>query len=185
MVDPINFTNFNRTPAELEEVALFSVLVAGKNAVSTAKALDRFLGDTKAPFAFVRKIPLEKLPAILKSVGIGCYERKALYLHHLVHSGVDLKTCTEDDLVAMPGIKYKTANMFLMHTRQGYRGGCLDTHILKYLRDLGHKVPKSTPQSRKRYREIQDIYFKIAESLGVDPTTLDLEVWRKYSGHAA
>jgi hypothetical protein len=41
MVDPQFVTKFDRTQRELEEFAMFSVCVAGKNASHIAKAVDR------------------------------------------------------------------------------------------------------------------------------------------------
>lgn len=193
MVDPVNLTNFGRTVPELEEVALFAVLVAGKNAMTTVKMLDRFLQHTHQvhclstwqPFQSVRPYSERVLSAMLRSFGFGCYTSKAKSVHQLVHGGLDLRTCSLEDLVAVHGVGFKTANMFLMHTRRGYRACCLDTHILKYLRDRGFDVPKASPQSAKKYREVQDIFLGVADEMGVDPTELDLRIWREYSGHEA
>ena len=43
MIDPIHMTQYGKTETQLEETLLFACCVAGKNAISTAKALDRFL----------------------------------------------------------------------------------------------------------------------------------------------
>ncbi len=43
MIDPRKVTKFDRTPEELEEFLLFSVVVAGKGAFQQAKKLDEFI----------------------------------------------------------------------------------------------------------------------------------------------
>lgn len=193
MVDPINLTDFNRTIEELEEVALFGVLVAGKNAIRTSNSLEelmkwsheKWMLPRRMPFHAIKLIGEKDLPETLLRFGFGCYNNKARSIYDLVTSDLNLKTCKLEDLVGIYGIGFKTAQMFLMHTRRGYKGCCLDTHLLKHLRSLGYKVPKSTPQSKKRYMQIQEVYLQLAESMGVDPTELDLQIWRQYSGNAA
>lgn len=84
MVDPINFTNFKRSLVELREVALFSVLVAGKNALNTAKSLETFLLAAHCklgiyvnppkygfcPFKVLSQFTLAELPQMLKDSGM-------------------------------------------------------------------------------------------------------------------
>lgn len=191
MVDPVNFTNYNRTDVELEETILFGVCVAGKNAITTARALDRFLSRAHLvyfmknflPFQCLRNYEKEEIAEMLLASGIGCYNIKGESIHKLVNSGINLRTCTEDDLDDIYGIGLKTATLFLMHTREGYRAACLDVHILKHLKKLGYDVPKTTPGSRKKYKEIQKIFLELADKSGLSPADYDLALWREYSGH--
>jgi len=191
MVDPINFTNYNRTDNELQEVLIFGLLVAGKNALTTSRLLDALLRDFShigdSPFEIVRRFELDRLPklsTVLKDYGFGCYNMKAKGLYELVRSGVNLRTCTADDLEKIRGIGPKTANLFLMHTRKAYRGCCIDTHILKFLKEKGYDVPKSTPTGRK-YKQIEKIFLTICDAMSMSPADLDLKVWRYYSGHSS
>lgn len=190
MVDPVNFTNYNRTDAELEETLLFSICVAGKNAMSTARAIEKFLSrvHTKRagfyPFKHLREYSQAEIVQSLWSAGIGCQTIKGRGIYELVNSGLDLRTCTEDDLDAIYGIGLKTATLFLMHTRKGYRAACLDVHILRHLKKLGYDVPKTTPGSKKKYKEIQTIFLKLADEAKMLPADYDLALWREYSGHA-
>lgn len=193
MVDPVNFTNFNRTVVELEEVALFSVLVAGKNALNTAKSLEIFLASAHwklgiynrfCPFHAVRQFSLEELPQMLKDSGIGCYTSKSKSIHQLVHSGLDLISCTVDDLEKIHGIGPKTARMFVLHTRPDVNVAVLDVHILRYMADNGIDVPASTPSGR-RYKKLETIFLGLAQKAKKTVAEFDLEIWRKYSGREA
>jgi thermostable 8-oxoguanine DNA glycosylase len=184
MIDPVNFTNYQRNNAELEECLLFCVLVAGKNAKLTARLLENLLISLpgNSPFDKCRQIPTaEECSFILAKHRFGCYNMKGKAVHQLVRSGLDLRSCRLEDLLKIHGIRYKTANFFLLHTRKGYVAACLDTHILKFLRERGHVVSRFTPQSVKKYRELERIFLKIAEEEKMTPTDLDLQIWRKYS----
>ena len=47
LIDPKQLTNFNRTDAELEALAIFSIAVASKNALTTANLIGKVLGEAK------------------------------------------------------------------------------------------------------------------------------------------
>jgi len=182
MVDPIKFTNFNRTTDELEEVLLFTVLVAGKNALTTAKSLDKllhFIGwRYGSPFEYLKKYTQPALKGLLHIHGIGCYTHKAKAVHQLVNSELDLKKCTTDDLEGIYGIGPKSSRMFILHTRPNSRVACLDVHILHYLRDKGYDVPKVTPSSKKKYKDVEDLFLEVAK--GKNIAEFDLEIWNLY-----
>lgn len=187
MIDPKNITDFNASDEKLEELAFFWVLAAGKNGVVAAKNLDRFLTAERSqygnltPFKIIQKIITEKrnLALILRDFGIGCYNLKAETLKKLAHSGLNLRTCTTDDLEKIKGIGCKSSRCFIIHTRPNQKLAGLDVHNLKYLRDLGFDVPKHTP-SGKKYGMIEKIYLKEVEKSGKDTATFDLEIWNQY-----
>jgi thermostable 8-oxoguanine DNA glycosylase len=188
MIDPINFTKYDRNENELQEVVVFGLLVAGKNALTTSRLLDALLRDYdhigSGAFEILSHFELEKPPRlsiVLKDYGFGCYNMKAKGLYELVRSGINLRTCTVDDLKKIRGIGLKTANLFLMHTRKDYKGCCVDIHLLKFLRDLGYAVPKSTPSSKKIYHEISKLFIELTDVHGVSTTELDLMIWNAYS----
>lgn len=188
MIDPINFTNFNRTNYELEETLLFGLLVAGKNAITTSRLLDNFIKDFKyegdTPFEVFKRFRMDDVPRLsvaLKDYGFGCYNAKAKGIYQLVRANLNLRTCTVADLEKISGIGMKTANLFLMHTRKDYKGCCIDTHLLKFLRDLGYTVPKSTPSSKKIYYEISKLFIELTDTHGISTTELDLMIWNAYS----
>jgi thermostable 8-oxoguanine DNA glycosylase len=107
-----------------------------------------------------------------------------MWLTATVNSGIDLKTCTVDDLESIPGIGPKTARCFLIHSRPNQQLGALDTHILRYMREQGYDVPKSTPSSKK-YKEVEKKWLKLANEIskktGKTLAEVDLDIWRKYA----
>jgi hypothetical protein len=173
--------------SDIQAFAVFCMCVAGKNGARTERAvealLDRRGGD--GVFAWIRLMAeAGLLEGELRKAGIGQYRKLVRGLSELVNSGLDLRACTVDDLEAIHGIGPKTSRYFLMRTRDGVRHAALDTHILKWLRDMGYAVPKSTPQSRTRYRELEGLYLAEADRLHLDPAELDRAIWATYSRRA-
>jgi len=189
MIDPVNITKFENTDEQLEEVLLFWVLAAGKNAITASNCLERFLIGVHnkfnlslyKPFECIRKIKKEKLPELLKSYGIGCYNNKAKTFYQLVNSNLNLRTCTADDLEKIHGIGMKTSRCFIIHSRRDASYAGLDVHLLSFLKDKGYNVPKQTP-TRKSYLEIEKIFLDIVKNSGMSVAEYDLMIWRQYSG---
>lgn len=211
MVDPTKVTNYNRTQAELEEFLLFCVLVAGKNATTTSKNLERLLDYGRdfskgSPFEIIKALgrkeysksstwlgmwggqeaptPSEEsvLAGLLKGFGFGCYNLKAKGIWITSTSAPDLKTCTPEQLEGIPGVGMKTARYFILHSRENAKVACLDTHVLKWLAYYtGFEVPKHTP-TRKKYLELEKAFLKIAEAMNTTPADLDLKIWNKSRG---
>lgn len=187
MIDPTNITNFDLSNEELEEHMLFWLLVAGKTASVICQRLDAMLTELgglppSSPFeAF--KGHNHSLPDYLKRNGIGCFKLKARGVRHLCRFSINLRTCDVDELEMVPGIGPKTARCFIVHSRPDARYACLDTHVLKYLRDdlRVTDVPISTPQSRRQYERLEAIFLSEADRLGKSSAALDLEVWRRYA----
>ncbi len=187
MVDPINFTNYNRTDNELEEAIIFGLLVAGKTALTTSRMLDALLKDFNhigdSPFEILRHFELDRIPklsVVLKDYGFGCYNMKAKGLYELVRADLNLRTCTIDDLEKIRGIGMKTSRLFVLHTREDAQCIPLDVHILHYLRDLGYEVPKVTPSSKKKYLIIERLCIQLARKEGKTCADWDLDTWNKY-----
>lgn len=189
MVDFTNFTNYGRTYGELEEMALGCVLVAGKNAATTAKLLDNMLSIQRAecelpgcrPFECFMRYTAANMAVILRDFGFGCYRSKGRSVYELVHSGLNLRTCSIEDLEAIHGIGPKTARMFVLHSRRDATCAVLDVHILHYLSDLGYTVPRTTPGSKKKYREVELICQELARRFDKSMAVWDLAVWNLYS----
>jgi endonuclease III len=190
VVDPLNITNYNRTTNELEELGLFWILAANQRGVAAAKSLDEFLktwcfSKKASPFSIVRRVApvpgsFSNLAHELRSVGIRFYNGKAKGLQQLAHSGLDLKTCSVADLEEIHGIGPKTARGFVLHSRPDVKLAVLDTHVLKYLRKLGHEAPKASPTGKK-YRDLEQLFLADAEAKKMTPAELDLKVWREYA----
>ena len=191
MIDPTNFTNYDLDDAQLEEYVLFGIVAAGKNAMAAARGLEKVLrtihdergGNCWRPFETISRFTHAELVDRLKAAGIGCYNLRARGFLALANAGLDLRTCTPEALERIPGIKYKTSRLFVLHTRPGARVACLDVHILKYLRACGYQAPAVTPQSRRKYLELEKIFLELARQKRMSPARLDLKLWREYSGN--
>lgn len=182
MIYPDRITNYNRTNEELEELIVFCVCVAGHNAMTTAQRLDRLftqLSAYVAPFYALRQCQ-EILPRLLRKVGIGCFNKRAEYLKDLINKGLNLRTCSVEDLEKVKGIGPKTARFFVLHSRQGVNDiAVLDTHVLKFMKDNGYDVPKSTPTG-KRYRQLEIEFLKLAAQSHMNVADFDLSIWNDY-----
>lgn len=191
MIDPTKITNYKQARRQLEEVLIFWICVAGKTALQIAPRLDRLskkwkpvaMGKNPTPFDIIKQINYRgNLAEELKSHGIGCYNQKSRSLLCLIWAGLDLKTCTVEDLEKIPGIGPKTARCFLMHSRKDVEHAGLDTHVLKFMGDLGYEVPKGTPTG-KRYRELEKVFIRLAQRVEMSVADFDLLIWNAYSGN--
>lgn len=193
MIDPTKITNYRLSIAKTEEVILFWVCAAGKNGVTAARCLDRLLcawrdkatnlvNDKPSPFDIVRYInQFGDLAGEMKKHGIGCYNAKAKTFVALAQKNLDLKNCSVEDLESIPGIGPKTARCFLIHSRKNQQYAGLDTHVKKYMKDLGYSIPNSI--SKKKYLEIESKFISLANHSGMKIADFDLMVWSCYSGH--
>lgn len=189
MVDPRKVTVYDRTTGQLEEFLLFCVAVANKNADRTAASLESLLEygrdhSSGSPFDIIKALAeKDDLPSLMKGFGFGCYNDKAHYLLSTAKCGLDLRTATVDELEKkIDGVGMKTARYFVLHSRKNARVACLDTHVLKWLDYYtDHDIPSGAP-ARKRYLELEQIFLKIADAMGVSPAVLDLRIWNKSRG---
>ncbi len=185
MVNPKKITNFYLSKQRLEEMILFWVCAAGKNAISSARGLDRLLtiiqGHTR-PFEAIQATGKRRLPSLMKRCGIGCYHQKTRTFWELVNAGLNLRKCSISELETICGIGRKTSRCFVMHSRKNARCAGLDVHILRYLNDRGHSAPRSTPSSEKEYLRLENIFLKLADRSSKSVADFDLDIWKKYSG---
>jgi thermostable 8-oxoguanine DNA glycosylase len=186
MIDPEKVTEYDQRTNRLEEFILFWVCAAGKNGRTAARCLDKLLyaldiTRTMSPFAAIRATKAN-LPQLMKKCGIGCYNSKAKSFRQLANTGLNLRTCTVDDLESIHGIGMKTSRCFIMHSRKNAQVAGIDTHLLKHLRAKGIKdVPKSTPGSKKQYLRLEKEILRLAKEANMAPADYDLMVWNKYS----
>lgn len=199
MVDPTDFSAVNEAQWNLEENLLFWICVAGKGADQTAHKINRFLceclreayppnGDWMSegwldytPFDLVQKmIDQGKLEQKLRSVKMGKYTLLTRAFAEVIK--LDPRTCSVEELERVHGIGPKTARCFLMHSRSNQRYAGIDTHVLKFLRHHGFDAPKTTPPAGPSYRRWEEHYLQLADRLHMDPTVLDLTVWKHYAG---
>lgn len=190
MIDPINITKFENTKEQLEEVLLFWVSAAGKNAITASKCLENFMKTIHKnekkyfPFDNIKKYSQKELSNLLQIHGIGCYNNKSRTFFELANSNLDLFNCTAEDLEKIYGLGMKTSRCFIIHSRKNANCAGLDVHVLNFLRDKGYNVPKQTP-TRKNYLEIEKIFLKIVEDSKMSVAEYDLMIWKKYSGRSA
>lgn len=180
MIDPKNVTNYDRTRDELLEFWMFCLFVRGKNADVQAKKLDEFIRQMHG---------LPHIPEMagmvefkLRQVRAGQYGTLAPALTEtLLRLEKDpdyLRRASARELETIYGVGPKTARYFILHTRKNARVAALDTHILRYLGQMGEvKVPKTTPTGKK-YRELETIFLDYADINGVDPAAFDLAIWQ-------
>ena len=189
MVVPETITNYDLNDFQLEEVLLFWVCAAGKNANVAARSLESFLIKSqedlliqeRQPFRIIRSLSSNKLADMLRICGIGCYNTKSITLWQLAHKGLDLRICSTTELEEIYGIGPKTSRCFILHSRKNARCAGLDVHILKFLSERGIDVPEHTPSGNiKRYMDIERQFLEIADSLKKTPAELDLECWNLY-----
>jgi thermostable 8-oxoguanine DNA glycosylase len=188
LINPKKITDFNRTKADLELFAIFAVCVAGKKSQQTADKVNDHFRDTETPTK--RLTPFETIKSLVKIRVFGAYlqmakvgQYKRIYraLRDLAESGIDLKTCTVEDLEAIHGIGPKTSRFIIMHSRPNQRLATLDTHILRWMRDQGIDTPKATPQSKKLYKKLEQKFLTLCDKCAILPSQLDLKIWKQYS----
>jgi hypothetical protein len=178
----------NPSEAELQRFLLFAVAVAGKTAKQIDKALDEFLSFEPAfplPFLCIsRMIDRNLLFSNVKRSKLGQYHKLDRAYREIVKQWragqLDLFRCRPEELETIYGIGPKTSRFFVLHSRPGERYAVLDTHILKWLGNLGIKAPKSTPTGR-RYQELESDFLRIADDLKVSPAELDASIWQSYA----
>ena len=173
MIDPNNIVR-EYTDSELEELLIFTILVAGKTAKTIAPraaVLHQYLQVTN-------NLDIDDLVAVMKRIGLGPYNKAQTIIEAL---RLDLRTCTIEDLEKIKGIGPKTAKAFIMWSRPNIQQAILDTHVLKWLKSQGvDNVPKSTPSRGPTYDRLeQEFLSRVPE--GMTPAEFDLVIWRSYS----
>lgn len=166
------------TTGELEYRLLYSMLVAGKSATFAAAAMKRFLQADKSPFALVRELEeMGHLKIELQKARTGNYEKLTKGFAEVAHAELKLRTVTAEQLEAFHGIGPKTSRFFLLWTRPDAKHAALDTHVLKWLRYLGHDAPMATPSNSAKYATLERIILAEAEARGMTARELDSAIW--------
>lgn len=167
---------------ELEYRLLYSMVVAGKSASFAEGAINRFLHPEKSPFAWVRELEERgQLLSELRNARTGNYGKLSKGFASVAAAGLDLRTVTSESLEAFYGIGPKTARFFILWTRPNAHVAALDTHILKWLRFVGHSAPISTPTG-KEYERLESVFLMEAKARKMPPRELDALIWDWCSG---
>ena len=188
MIDPKKVTDYNRNETQLQEFLLYCVCVAGKKSEIETRKLDKFLSGA-SPFKLIRKllksssvIFMDGLMEHLSKNKIAPYKQRWNSFKDVVTLLPDnLSEVTLDELQQVRGISTKTSRFFLTHSREDFDEPVLDTHILRFLKDVGHDVPSSTPQNPNAYQKVAGLFKREADLAEMSVTDFDLQVWTKYS----
>lgn len=164
---------------------IYSLIVAGKSADFTDQVMHRLIkglchlakSTTQTPFEMLARLTEDQILALLRSARSGNYTKLARALRELVTAGLNLATCKPWELEEIHGIGPKTSRFFIMWCRPEESYAALDVHILRWLKAQGYDVPKSTPQSRTKYAEIERCFINEAHRRGKTPRELDEEIW--------
>ncbi len=171
----INYTD-NTEITKLQTKLIFSILVAGKSAKFAENKLNRLFYDIdKTPFEYINElIKYNVLEEKLKFIKSGAYKKLMTCLPEVIK--LDVKNCDINELEAIKGIGPKTSRFFLMWGRGEDGYAVLDTHVLKWLRNLGYTVTKTTPH-RYKYKEIENYFLEEAKKRNISPKELDSHIW--------
>tara|TARA_B100000029_G_C17324247_1_gene869347 strand:- start:214 stop:807 length:594 start_codon:yes stop_codon:yes gene_type:complete len=194
MINPAEVKNYNRTESELEEFLLFCINVAGKKSAVEAPKLEAFLRGARelevSPFEWIRLLKKDGgLKSFMQAKRIAPYrDRYDSYVDVIKLSSShsfpwkSLRDVTLEELMKVRGIGMKTARFFLSNTRKDFDEPMLDTHIMSYLRDEGHKdAPKTTPQNPKVYAKWSAVFSEKARQARKSVRELDIQIWKEYS----
>ena len=193
MINPKKVTDYNRNQSQLQEWLLYCICVAGKRSEIESPKVRKFILDKRfgfglKPFELIRKllsvssVEMDGLKQHLHKYKIAPYTmRYNSFVDAVTLLPDDLSEVTIDDLQKVRGISTKTSRFFLTHSREDFDEPVLDTHILRYLKDVGYDVPDSTPQNPSVYAKISEIFKRLANFEGKSVTDFDLEVWTEYS----
>lgn len=186
MIDPHDVTKFDRSEAELQEYLMFCLAVAGKKASMIAVKLGDFLSRMtpgEDPFSFVHRLQGDgTLLTELQRVRMGKYGLlMRAYPEIAARFAGRLSTVPISEMESVRGIGPKTARYFALHSRQ-FPGeiAVIDTHVMKYLRHLGYKVPKRLP-TRSNYARLEKMMIEAAAGSGMTMADFDLAVWSHYA----
>ncbi len=172
---------------------IYAILVAGKSARFAEGAMKRLRGElVRRGFASIeREMPeatdwfdqlstahrAGQLRGCLEAARVGNYFKNTAAIAGVLATKIQPRTCTLQDLERIKGIGPKTSRFFLRWTDRMERVAVLDVHILRWLRNLGHQVPPSTPPNGKKYLDVEAIFLAEADSRGVHPADLDKHLW--------
>lgn len=121
-----------------------------------------------------------QLSFCLRASKLGQYTRLVSCFREVVSCGIDLRTCTIEELENIHGIGPKTSRFFITCNRPNVRHAVIDTHLLKFLNQyLGLTVPATTPSGRE-YARLEKAYLDYSDKVGCNPAELDLAIWKIY-----
>jgi thermostable 8-oxoguanine DNA glycosylase len=163
----------------LQELIIFAICVAGKQAHRTAQLVNKLIeqGVGHTPFERIKYLQAKNwLYNALLTLKFGQYDRIYKALTSVVK--LDVSDLSIDKLEACPGIGPKTARLIMLYHKPELECVPLDTHVLGFLRRIGYNAPRTTPPKGKRYNELEEGFCAEARRRGVSVVALDQDIWR-------
>lgn len=177
MINPFKIPKrFTRT--YLEEFILFAIVVANKPALQMAAKLNDFLSELSdgSPFFRVKYLMATRhLDSMLRKHRMGQYGRISKAFRGAMK--LDLDNLTVEALEMVHGIGPKTARFIMLYYKPKSNIVPLDTHVLKFLGELGYTVPKSTPTGQ-HYLRLERAFLAEAGRRNMTAKELDTQVWQ-------
>lgn len=198
---------YNASNEQLQQFLLTILFVAGKNAKVQQEKVHKFISIVKRDLGAMTVENMGIFMAIyaatksdadakstittwLKEARVGQYTRLTAAIQHvgerMAERKLNLRKCKRPNLNGIPGVGYKSASMFLLYTRKNWEGACLDTHILKYLKEVVKmdNVPDSTPQIKAEYERLEAGFIQaiksVADFSGKTTAEIDFAIWSSY-----
>lgn len=168
---------------DLQWKLIYSVIVAGKSALFADAAISRLFTIDKLPLLQVADWGTVNADAKCREARTGNYGKLSRCLRDLFMYCPPLETCTPQELETIHGIGPKTSRFFILWTRPHESYAALDVHVLRWLKTMGYDVPRATPQSTKRYAEIEEQFLYEAAKRNVTPRQLDHAIWVEGAKH--
>lgn len=204
MINPDQLTCYTRNDAQMEELALFATLTAGKPAHRMAKLLESMLANARliygvelSPFDIVRIwIDNGILEERLRYYRVGQYTRLAqcwkelTALRPLEQRGYQILPTMVNlrdikSLERVHGIGPKTARLIVLHSVPRVRAIPIDTHWLKELAERGYPVQADIETITPRLHAIYEQYaLQEVDRAMMSCATYDLLVWKKWNARS-
>ena len=111
---------------------------------------------------------------------IGKYDLIRKSSKFIIKNGIHhrLDSVTLEELLKIPGVGNKTARFFLMHSRPGFKGAVIDTHIHGWLEKVCQTdLPK--PTTTAKYLSLERLWLSMVEIFfpGEPLHVADLATW--------
>ena len=192
-IDPQNITNFNRTNEELELFFLFCIFVANKNSSVTALKVNSMaeemaeqFGKNSSPFRYINQmVKYGKITGWLEKWKIGQYKRFTETMKQIAQTfvieGRYLENCSVADLQDIKGVGMKTARFFALHSRPTCTLAVLDTHVLKWLKEIYDTTHTSTPSNYQDYKLLEGLFLGECYKWQKSAVEMDTFIWKYYS----
>lgn len=195
-LDPKKITKLDRTQAELEWFLLFCISTAGKDAMVQAKKINEMI-DLSHKIKHYQSIGIysigcsdtmpinyeycsEWMVEFAKLFKLGKYDLIRKSSENIFKNGIHkrLDTVTLDELLQIPGVGNKTARFFLMHSRPGFEGAVIDTHVHTWLEKVCQSdLPK--PTTTAKYISLERLWLSMVKIFfpGEPLHVVDLATW--------